>query len=477
MKTLLALPLLISIALFSHYSNSQTIYSSVKKFQEQEFVQNGSIGIQIVDVNTKEVISAVNSNKIMPTASTTKLFSTAYALEQLGPEYRSKTILGSNGTIEKNILKGDLIIQSFGDVSLGSKYFNEHKDSFLNVWLNVLIAKGIQVIEGKIIVDGSYFGYEGSPADWQWGDIGNAYGAHFSGTNLYDNILLYTFKTGKAGTISELLYTTPPIPLSFDNRIFAGKVNGDNSSLFGAVYSIDRYGTGELPELKSNYTVRGSMPDPEQALAYVIENHLEQNNIRVNTAKTSRLISNSTEIKDTFLIYQGKRLEDILRVTNFESVNLFAEGVMRIAAAETKGFTRHVDACSAMENYWKDKLTVQHLILNDGSGLSRTNCISASMLVDLLIYMQKSKYSTIFYNTLPQAGLQGTLKNVAKNKPAQGVMRAKSGTMRRVKSYAGYVDSKSGKRLAFAIIVNQHTCSNKELVTAMEDIFNAMANY
>lgn len=465
------------VLLLTNVSFSQTIYSTSKNFVNNSLFENSQVALKIVDLSTKEVLFSENADKIMPTASTTKLFSTAYALEELGPSYCSKTLIGYNGNIVNHVLKGDLIIQSFGDLSLGSKYFAEKKDSFLAVWTKALEAKKITRIEGSIIVDGSLFGYESSPPDWQWGDIGNAYGAHFSATNLYDNILLYTFKTGKAGTISELIYTSPSIDINFDNRIYAGKVNGDNSSLFGAVHSSDRYGTGLLPENKSAFTIRGSLPDPELTLALVFQKYLLQNGIVCNTAISGRKLDVIPIFTDTLCVYTGKKLIDILQVTNHESVNLFAEGLMQIAAYEKAKVTTHTEACTELEKYWRRKINAKNLILNDGSGLSRTNCISASMLTDLLAYMQKSDYKDEFYNSLPLAGINGTLRSVSKNKPAQGVMRAKSGTMRRVKSYAGYVDCKSGKRLAFAIISNNHTCSNKELLSTMEPIFDAMANY
>jgi serine-type D-Ala-D-Ala carboxypeptidase/endopeptidase (penicillin-binding protein 4) len=106
--------------------------------------------------------------------------------------------------------------------------------------------------------------------------------------------------------------------------------------------------------------------------------------------------------------------------------------------------------------------------------LSRTNAISAQNFVDLLIYMHKSK-SQEFELTLPIAGESGTLKNLCKGQAGQGRIMAKSGTMSKVKSYAGYVKTKSGKKLAFAIIVNNHANSSSALTAQMESVLNAMA--
>ena len=82
-----------------------------------------------------------------------------------------------------------------------------------------------------------------------------------------------------------------------------------------------------------------------------------------------------------------------------------------------------------------------------------------------------------FENSLPLAGCTGTLKNVCKNQLGHGRIRAKSGSLTRVKSYAGYVDSKSGKKLAFSIIVNNFNCTSFQLVKHMEVLFNQLSEY
>ena len=91
--------------------------------------------------------------------------------------------------------------------------------------------------------------------------------------------------------------------------------------------------------------------------------------------------------------------------------------------------------------------------------------------------MKKSKYFKSFKSSLPVAGKTGTMKSMCVGTSAHGNLRAKSGTMSRVKSYAGYVTSKSGRNLAFAIIVNNHTCSHKELKKKIEQLMIAMASY
>jgi len=91
--------------------------------------------------------------------------------------------------------------------------------------------------------------------------------------------------------------------------------------------------------------------------------------------------------------------------------------------------------------------------------------------------MSKSTNAGAFKKTLPIAGVSGTLKNLCKGQAGEGKITAKSGTINGVKSYAGYVESSTGKKLAFAITVNNFTCSSTQIVDRMEKVLNAMAQY
>jgi D-alanyl-D-alanine carboxypeptidase/D-alanyl-D-alanine-endopeptidase (penicillin-binding protein 4) len=117
------------------------------------------------------------------------------------------------------------------------------------------------------------------------------------------------------------------------------------------------------------------------------------------------------------------------------------------------------------------------LYQTDGCGLSRSNGFSATHFIQLLNYMYSSENFTTFEKSLPVAGKSGTLRGVCRNQSAQGRLRGKSGTMNRVKSYAGYVNARNGRKIAFALIVNNDNLSNYRLVQQMEMVFNSMARY
>jgi D-alanyl-D-alanine carboxypeptidase/D-alanyl-D-alanine-endopeptidase (penicillin-binding protein 4) len=115
--------------------------------------------------------------------------------------------------------------------------------------------------------------------------------------------------------------------------------------------------------------------------------------------------------------------------------------------------------------------------LNDGSGLSRQNAISAQHFCDLLKYMTTSPNYEIFRSTFPLAGKSGTISTLCKGAAGEGRVNAKSGTLKNIKAFSGYVDSKSGKKIAFALIVNNFSCSSNEITSKMEKVLNALAEY
>lgn len=464
-------------------SNLETVKN---QFVSDPALANASIGFCVVDLKSGEKLAQHQSNVSLPPASTTKLFATASAIEMLGESYQPKTRIyvsseiGANGTV-----KGDLWIRGGGDASLGSKYYNaDGKESdFLKKWADTLYKMGLRKVEGSVIGDGSEFGYKGAPEGWTWNDMGNYYGAGPAGLPIFDNMLRYYFKVNNvAGSVPELLKTFPIIEgFHFNNYISASKASGDNSYIYGAPFSLDRFGTGYL-QMNSSITVKGSLPDPELQFAEELKKALIERGIAVTAA--SKSVRNMEELAVAWkryatghtLVYThaGPSVASIAYWTNLKSVNLFAEQLVCNIGYSKNGDGSTENGLKQMNKYWDSRIPTSGLYLKDGSGLSRSNAISAEHFCALLKYMHGSANAKAYKATLAIAGETGTLSDVCKGQAAQGKIKAKSGTMSRIKSYAGYVQTNSGKELAFSIIVNNYNCSNDALLSKIEKLMNAM---
>lgn len=469
---------------------SQSVYSTFQSFKKDSELKNASIGFMAVDIESGDTILINNPNVSLPSASTAKLFSTASAIELLGPNYQPKTKIFIDGTISsEGILTGDIIIQGGGDASLGSKYFNapENRGAFLTTITSAIKAKGIQSINGSIISDGSAFGYEGVPDNWAWSDIGNYYGSGASGLMLFDNMLEFHFKTSsRIGGPTTITKTYPEIDsLNVFNYVTSAKSSRDNAYIYGAPYSLDRFITGSIPYNRTDFVVKGSLPDPEKAFGQLLLLELKKNNISFNgtilTGRSLNLVKSPIDYssKTEIASLKGKTIQTIVNKTNEKSINLFAETLVHLIGREkhSSKLGTNSNGIAVIDGYWRNKINTAGLYLNDGSGLSRSNAISPGHFIQLLSWMSKHENGEIFENSLPIAGETGTLRSVCKKQSAHGKLRAKSGTMRRIKSYAGYINSTSGKKIAFAIIVNNYTCSSRQLVKKMEPIFNALSKY
>lgn len=480
--------LLINLIVSQCFYSQNTVQNAINSFASSPELRNATVTFLAVDMESGIEIASFNPLTSVPTASTTKLFATASAIEILGTNYRPETRIYMDGVINKEgTLIGNIWIRGGGDVTLGSKYFNEsgHEKDFLKIWGDSIKRWGIKSIAGAIIADGSEFGYEGVPDGWSWNDMGNYYGAGPSGICIFDNMLRLNFKTGsKAGSKTELISTFPTVPnLVFHNYITSENVQGDNSYIFGGPYSLDRFATGSLPVNQSSFEVKGSIPDPEHQLAHELTLYLNSIGIKVSEdAKSVRQLD--IQKKDRYMgsytllfSHKGQTILDIATLTNMKSINLFAEGLVCLIGYKLSGIGTTEEGLDQIDKYWSKRISTSGLFLKDGSGLSRSNGISASHFCDLLKTMLTSKNYPSFYATLPIAGKSGTLASFCKDQPAQGRIAAKSGTMSRIKSYSGYVNSKSGKKIAFSISVSNFICSSSAVTGKIEKVLNNLAVY
>lgn len=447
-------------------------------------VEHAPFSFYVVNMETKEVIADINGDMSLPAASTMKLVSTATAIKVLGLNHKFTTSIAYSGTIDSvsKTLNGDLIIVGGGDPTLGSKYYTDEGEEniFFKHWVDSIKAAGILHINGRVIADGSAYKYQGVPSGWVWGDLGNYYGAGPNGLTIYDNILKLYFETKGIGTITKLICTEPYIPkLHITNEVTAAKSKRDNAYVFGAPYSFDWFVTGSIPSNKEDFMVKASNPDPELTVAHAMNAILQENGVSVKYyPETERnLMKDSTyrqSNRTTIFTHYSPSLTSIINLTNRYSVNLFAEHLLSELSHHRSGYGSTYNGALIAKAYWGKKFNTANLIITDGSGLSRSNAVSAKFYTDLLTYM---KGSSTFKNSMAVAGKKGTMSSIGRGTSAQGRVYGKSGTMSKMKAYAGYVDTKTGKKLAYAMIINNYSCSTSKIKSYFQNLMVKMAQY
>lgn len=473
---------------FSVAQAPNSVQNAIENFADHEELKNAAISFAAFDIDGDSLIASYNDEMAIPPASTVKLFTTATAFETLGSNYKPKTRLYIRGIVDTcGVLEGDLIIRAGGDPSLGSRFFTDEEDrkDFLKSWSTMISEAGIKSIKGSIITDASEFGYQGAPDGWSWSDMGNYYGSGPSGLVIYDNMTRLHFSTSyQLDGPTKIDSMTPLVPgLNILNTVTTYNSSRDNCYIYGAPFSFDRFAVGHLPKGKSNFEVKASIPDPELMVAQEMYSFLLKDSISitgqaVGFRQLHKLGADPIDYTQSKQIgsFSQKSIQQIAYWTNMRSVNLFAEQLLTLIAYEKTNEGSSENGAKFVNNYWESRLNIE-MFQTDGSGLSRSNGFSAQHFIRLLNYMSDSDEFENFKSTLPVAGKSGTLRSVCRNQSASGRLYAKSGTMNRIKSYAGYVDSQTGKKIAFALIVNNDNISNYNLLKRMEAVFNVMARF
>ena len=448
----------------------------VRSFLSSEGLENASAGLLITDPETGDTIAGYRSGKSLTPASVLKLLTSSAALETLGPDHTFKTTLACRGKISSGgTLKGDLIISGNGDPAFLSPRFTDHYRDVFNAFVLAVKKAGIKNIDGDIVGDAAFFGEIQIPDGWIWEDMGNYYGAPACGLNIYDNTYRIVFSTPDTpGRPATVVAIDPPLPgITFENRVVSSNDNGDNAYIYGTYLTSMRIITGTLPKGRKAFTVKGSIPDPPFLAARELYSALLKNGIGIRGKAVSGFSGEDTTSGLTALYeVESPPLSLIVKRLNTESVNLYAE-ILLLHLALAGGAKPTVEnGCRALRSFWENKgMDVAGLFLEDGSGLSRSNGITPSQLLFVLNSMNTvSETGRVFMNSLPVAGVSGSLKSFGKGTPLEGNLRAKSGYMTRVMNYAGYLTTKQGHQRAFVVMVNNYNCSDKAMRKLLRDL-------
>lgn len=443
-------------------------------------LRGGTWSFYLGAVNSDTAMYQYNSTTGLVPASVMKIVTTGTALSILGPGYRFTTSLQHDGSQSGTLMNGNIYIRGNGDPTLGSETYGSSVDKVVNNWANAIANLGVDSIAGCIIGDAEAFERDMTPGGWCWEDVQSDYGAGPSGLSIHENQFTITL-SGSGGGVS--MRYSPKIPgmKLYNACVCNPSVGKSYAYVTGGPYQFERCVQGEVSGVLE---ARGSIPDPALLCAQLLKEELEARGIKVrDSATTIRLIRlngvklDAKDGRKTITSTSSATLRELVYHTNQVSQNFYAETILRAIAHKEKGYGTTFGGAGCVYSFWKNHgVDIQGLYMVDGSGLSRNNSISTKQLVSMLrVYAKDTVMFDSFYRSLPVAGESGTIRKLADSTAAEGNLRAKSGTMSRVRSYAGYVDTKSGNRLAFAMIGNNTQWELSELRDRFEKLFILMA--
>ena len=416
-----------------------------------------SLSVYVREVGREEPLVDLNSDVVRNPASTMKLLTTYAALETLGPAYTWRTRAYAAGSVRDQVLEGDLVLVGGGDPFMTAERW----------WgfVNGLRQAGVQRIAGDVVIDNGYFAPQGD-------DRAAFDNRPFSTYNVLPDALLVNFQTVMINAVPDVATGTVrvsanpwPANLAIESnvRLDPGPCRRGSG---GISIGMPEGAMGSRVVLGGRYaagcgqfsTSRAVMKPPDYAFG-LFKSFWQQaggtlgGGLRLGTLPA-----------DARLLYthDSLTLAEVIRLVNKYSSNAMARSVyLTLAAERYPDRPATTDASrEAIDDFLaRHEISIPGLVLENGSGLSRNERITAAGLADVLRVAWQGQYMPEFAASLPLSATDGTLKRRFRAPEMQGRLRMKTGTLTDVTALAGYVSAASGKTFVTVVILNHASAS------------------
>jgi len=465
------------------------LQSRIGEIVRQPALEPGIFAVKIVSLDTGDVIFEQYANKFVRPASNMKLYTVAAALDRLTPDYHFITSVYAKEKPDKDTIKGDLIIYGRGDPSIAARFNNGDYFKGINDLADRIVAGGVKRVKGDVVGDESYFNGAPLGSGWEWEDLQWSYGAQVSALTVNDNAIDLTVKPGEKMGAPVLITSGPPATsfMTISNRATtAARGSKSELQIYRGLGANTLELSGSIPLGDNGWTGSVAIPDPALAFVTMLRDSLTKRGVKIDgRSRTADARLGGSGIKPDGLLnlvllagmpppppgpveiasLQSPPFSVIAAHTLKPSQNQYTELILRTLGKHQPAKSDDGNRVRDDEELGLEALrTFLHqagvgdsdLALNDGSGLSRNDLITANATVQLLTFMSKHKYFAQFRDALPIAGVDGTLRTRMRGTPAEGNLRAKTGSLSSVASLSGYVTTAAGERLVFSMMLNNY---------------------
>ena len=443
-------------------------------------------GMDVRALDGNERLYARNPDVLLTPASTMKLVTLAAAAERLGWDDRFETRLLTAAPIRDGTLRGDLVVRGAGDPTINAS----GAPNVFAGWADELQSLGVRRIAGRIIgdddiLDDGALETPGFGSGWAWDDFAHGFAAPVGALQHRGNVVEVIVEPGSAaGRPARTRFRHAGSDLNLRNDVIT--VRADRTAgirlrrLPGrpALVVAGRIPAGSPPIVRN-----AAVGNPTLFFVQAFKNALERNGIVVegDAVDIDSLAAGDRAPAPPglrpLLRHRSEPLSTIGADMLKQSRNLYAESLVRhlgVASGSTARAGRTV--VNAVLNDWG--IDGGGAVVADGSGLSRYTYLTAGALVEVLARLhQDPDHRASIMAALPVAGRDGTLRQRLVGTAAEGVARAKTGSMSRVRALAGYVESAAGEPLAFAILANNFSAPAAEVTRVIDEAVATLASF
>ena len=455
------------------------LQSRIEEIVRQPALEPGIFAVKIVSLDTGNVIFEQSANKFVRPASNMKLYTVAAAFDRLTPDYHFITSVYAKEKPDKGTVKGDLIIYGRGDPSIAARFNNGDYFKGINDLAERIVAAGVKRVKGDLVGDESYFNGAPLGSGWEWEDLQWSYGAQVSALTVNDNAIDLTVKPGDKVGAPVVITSGPPATfMTISNRATTSpRGSKSDRQIYRGLGANTLEISGSIPLGDNGFTGSVAIPDPALAFVTMLRDALIKRGVKIDgRLRTIDSRSGASIVPNPLIVsapatsprplpfeiasMQSPPFSLISANTLKPSQNLYTEIILRTLGKMTSTIPNQTNEDAGLivvRNFLREAAASESdLALNDGSGLSRNDMITANATVQLLTFMSKHKYFAQFRDALPIAGVDGTLRTRMRGTPAEGNLRAKTGSLSSVASLSGYVTTAAGEHLVFSMMLNNY---------------------
>ncbi|MGH7593993.1 MAG: D-alanyl-D-alanine carboxypeptidase/D-alanyl-D-alanine endopeptidase [Gemmatimonadales bacterium] len=448
-------------------------------------------GVAVTDLDG-HLLFGRNADRLFIPASNTKLLVSITANTLLGPRFTVPTSVYGSGPVANGVLQGDVVLYGRGDPTFSNRCYaadttgagvcDHDPAARLHQLAEQLRHRGIRVIAGDVIGDGSYFTPEIIHPDWEVYDLGWWYAAPVSGLGFNDNSVDFREIAGDSVGATPQVTMTPDLgAFALDNRAEVG-ARGSRRT-FDIVRSDDGLtylATGMLPAGSAPRNESAAVVDPNHYAALAFRRALATAGILVRGETRSTVDSftyRSTRLTAPLAEVRSRPLGDWLYAILSPSQNWFAEMLIKqlgrqFGTAGSWEEGRRVERRFLIDSVGLDSTEFS---VQDGSGLAANNFVTPLAFTRLLTFARKHANFAAIDAGLPASGKPGTLRNRFAGTPAATAVHAKTGSISGVNTLSGFVERADGRVLVFSIMANHHTLGGARMIAAIDSVVVELA--
>lgn len=459
MKNLLILLLFITGGELKSQQVTSKINEAMNVFMLDSQMQHAVVSLYIIDESGK-VVYEKNAQTGMAPASTEKIVTAATAFEVLGSNYQYSTEFYSYPLNKRSF---ELVIKGSCDPTFGSwRWKSTLESETMNRIASSIKQSGIRRID-SIIINNTGWEDETIPGGWPWRDIGNYYGAGAASINWRENQFDIILKSDSVinDPVKIIGFKPPLYNYILENYVVGGeKGSGDNTYVYIPQNSNTGIIRGSIPVNEKRYAISASIPSSFNQFALSLSDTLNKKGIVASGIY--KLIdkwhpSNLSDQMKLIHTEKSPTLDSMVYWFLKKSINLYGEAFLKTIAFNKTGIGSTEKGVEIYKDFWQDKgIEKDELNLIDGSGLSPENRITTHAEVTVLSYAVTRPWFEAYLYAFPE----------------YNGMKMKSGTISRVKGFAGYQKSKDGHKYIFSFLVNGYTGKESTLVKKMYNVLD-----